>query len=237
MRKKIFSLLAVAFICVFSSNAYAMDLGKLEKVEDKLIPDGKNAIISQKITAVTNDKGEVAFPSYEDSEILKVEAATGNIVQSPKVDKYGDKSYNVIVFDEKNSEVNFEVSIRQEDIYEGEEADLGDTFPGGALEIKYEAVNTSPNDIKSYSARIAVPQGKELLNIVDYNPKKAFNIAEEDGYVFGEYHFKGIDAGEEAELAINIYSPKKTRIIAVWIGAIIISMAFMAKNKHLLSKA
>lgn len=101
MKKMIFALVAVIFACIFSSTAYAMDLGKLEKVEDTLIPDGKNAIISQKITAVTNDKGEVAFPLYEKSKILKVEAIKGSIFEKQKTVEYGDQKYNLIVFNEK----------------------------------------------------------------------------------------------------------------------------------------
>lgn len=237
MKKTIFSLLVVGLILLLSGTAYATELGELEKVEDQLSPDGKDAIILQKVTAVTNDKGEVAFPFYEDGEVLKVEAVQGSIAQEVQQVEYGDKKYNLIVFNEKAAEVVFTVTMKLADAYEGEEADLGDTFPSGALEIKFKAVNTSPNDIGSYSARIAVPQGKELLNIVDYDAEEAFSISEQDGYVFGGFDFDSIAAGEEAELAINIFSPRKAHIIVVWIGAVIISVAFMLKNRKLLRKA
>lgn len=234
MKKIIFPLLAVVFICIFSSTAYAMDLGKLEKVEDTLIPNGKNAIISQKITAVTNDKGEVAFPLYSKSKILKVEAIKGGILEKQKTIEYGDQKYNLIVFNEKNSEVIFEVAMNKEGVYEGKKAKLGDTFPSGVLTIEHKFVNTSPNAIKSYSAKIAAPKGKELLNIVDYDAEKAFNITEKDGYVFGGFDFGGISSGKETKLAINIFSPLKTHVTLVWVAAIILSAAFMVKNKELL---
>jgi hypothetical protein len=234
MKKIIFSLLAVVFICIFSSTAYAMDLGKLEKVEDTLIPDGKNAIISQKITAVTNDKGEVAFPLYSKSKIVKVEATKGSIFEKEKTVEYGDQKYNLIVFNEKKSEVVFEVTMNKEGVYEGKKAKLGDTFPSGVLTIEHKVVNTSPNAIKAYSAKIAAPKGKELLNIVDYDAEKAFNITEKDGYVFGGFNFEGISAGKETKLAINIFSPLKMHVILVWVVAVILSVAFMVKNKELL---
>lgn len=234
MKKIIFSLLAVVFICIFSTTAYAMDLGKLDKVEDTLIPDGKDAIISQKITAVTNEKGEVAFPLYSKSKILKVEAIKGSIVENQKKVEYGDQKYNLIVFNEKNSDVIFEVTMNKEGVYEGKKAKLGDTFPGGALKIEYKATNTSPNAIKSYSVRIAVPKGKELLNIVDYDPEEAFTITEKDGYVFGGFDFEDISAGKETKLAINVLSSQKKHVTLVWVAGVIISAAFMVKNKELL---
>ncbi|GAA0725154.1 hypothetical protein GCM10008905_20020 [Clostridium malenominatum] len=234
MKKRIFSLIAVVFICIFSNTAYAMDLGKLEKVEDTLTPDGKNAIISQKITAVTNDNGEVAFPLYSKSKILKVEAIKGSIAEKQKTVEYGDQKYNLIIFNEKRSEVTFEVTMNKEGLYEGKKAKLGDTFPSGALTIEHKVVNTSPNAIKSYSAKIAAPKGKELLNIVNYDAEEAFDITEKDGYVFGGFDFEGISAGQETKLAINIFSPLKTHVMVVWVAAVILSVAFMVKNKDLL---
>lgn len=237
MKKKICSLLTAAFICLFSSNVYAADLGKLDKVEDVVIPDGKNAIISQSITAVTNDQGEVAFPLYKKTEIVNVEVTKGSIVEEPKEVDNGDQKYNVIVFNEKESEVTFVVTMNKEEGYKGKEAKLGETFPGDVLAIEHKVVNTSPNTIKSYSAKIATPKGKELLNIVNYDPEEAFSITEEDGYVFGGFDFKTIDPGKESKLAINVASPKKTYVILVWVVGVILSVAFMTKNKHLLKKA
>lgn len=234
MKKTIFSLIAVVFICIFSSTAYAMDLGKLDKVEDTLIPDGKNAIITQKITAVTNENGEVAFPLYSKSKILKVEAIKGSIFEKEKKVEYGDQKYNLIVFNEKKSEVIFKVTMNKEGVYEGKSAKLGDTFPSGVLTIEHKAVNTSPNAIKAYSAKIAAPKGKELLNIVDYDAEEAFSVTKEDGYVFGGFDFGGINAGKETKLSINILSPQKTHVTLVWVAAVILSIAFMVKNKELL---
>lgn len=233
MKKIIFTLLVV-FTCIFSSTAYAMDLGNLEKVEDTLIPDGKNAIISQKITAVTNDKGEVAFPLYSKSKILKVEAIKGSIFKNQKTVEYGDQKYNLIVFNEKNSQVVFEVAMNKDGVYKSKKAKLGDTFPAGVLTIEHKVENTSPNDIKSYSAKIATPKAKQLLNIVDYDAKKAFNITEKDGYVFGGFDFGDISSGKETKLAINIFSPLKAHATLVWVAAVILSVAFMMKNKELL---
>lgn len=237
MKKTIFSLLAFAFLCMFSSTAHAADLGKLDKVEDILIPDGKNAVIVQKITAVTNDKGEVAFPLYSKSKISKVEASKGNIAEKPKTVENGNQKYNLITFNEKKAEVAFEVTMNKESIYEGKKAKLGDTFPDGVLTIENKVVNTSPNDIKAYSAKLAVPKGKELLNIVDFDAGKAFSITEKDGYVFGGFDFGTISAGKETKLAINILNPLKTHVAFVWVAAVILSAAFMIKNKHLLNKA
>lgn len=234
MKKIIFSLAVVVFISIFSSTVYAMELGKLEKVEDTLIPDGKNSIIIQQINAVTNDKGEVAFPLYSKSKVLKVEIIKGSVLDNIKTVEYGDQKYNLIVFNEKNSEVTFGVTMNKEGVYEGKKAKLGDTFPSGVLTIEHKVVNSSPNAIKAYSAKIAAPKGRELLNIVDYDAEKAFNITEKDGYVFGGFDFGSISAGKETKLAINIFSPMKIHVTLVWIAAIILSAAFMIKNKELL---
>jgi hypothetical protein len=237
MKKTIFSLLAFVFICLFSSTAQAADLGKLDKVEDLVIPDGKNAVILQKITAVTNDKGEIAFPLYSKSKITKVAATKGSIAENQKTIENGNQKYNLIVFNEKKAEVTFEVTMNKESVYDGKKAKLGDTFPDGVLTIENKVVNTSPNDIKSYSAKMAVPKGKELLNIVDFDAGKAFSITEKDGYVFGGFDFGAITSGKETKLAINIFTPLKTHVALVWVGSIVISIAFMIKNKHLLNMA
>jgi hypothetical protein len=234
MKKKKFALLTAALICLLSSNVYAADLGKLDKVEDILIPDGKNAVIVQKITAVTNDKGEVAFPLYSKSKISKVEAKKGSIAENQKTVENGNQKYNLIVFNEKKAEVAFEVTMNKESVYEGKKAKLGDTYPDGVLNIENKLVNTSPNDIKAYSAKMAVPKGKELLNIVDFDAGKAFSITETDGYVFGGFDFGTISSGKETKLAINIFSPLKTHAALVWVAAVIISAVFMIKNKELL---
>lgn len=234
MKKMMFALVAIVFTCIFSSTAYAMDFGKLEKVEDTLIPDGNDAVISQKITAITNDKGQVAFPLYSKSKILKVEATKGTIIEKQKKVEYGDQKYNLITFNDKKSEVVFEVVMDKENVYKGKKAKLGDTFPGGVVTIEHKVTNNSPNDIKSYSIKIAAPKGKELLNIVDFDAKKEFNVSEKDGYVFGGFNFGDVKAGKESKLSINVFSPLKTHGILVWTLTIILSVFFMIKNKDLL---
>lgn len=218
------------------SSAYAMDFGELISVEDKVIPSGENATITQRIDARTDTEGEVAFPAYKNSQIENVDVLGGTLLKEPEERKIGDKKYYVIAFDEKESEVSFIVTLSQEGTYEGDEADLGDTFPKDVVEIEYKAVNTSPLNIGKYSAQIAVPEGKQLLNIIGYNAKKPYSIIKADGYIFGKYDFGSIDAGEEVKLAINIYNQSNKSVIGVWVSIIIISIFFMFKNRYLLFK-
>lgn len=234
MKKAIIVMLALLAVSMFSSTAYAMEFGSLESVQDTLTPDGKDAIISQQITAVTNENGEVAFPLYSKTEIISIDADKGSILEDPKVIEYGDHKFNVVVFSEKESEVSFKVTIKKTGVYEGKKAKLGDTFPSGALTIEHKAVNSSPNTIKSYSIKIAAPEGKELLNIVGYDAEEAFGITQEDGQVFGGFDFEEVDAGQEVKLAINIFSPMKIHSTLVWILSGLISVAFMLKNRDLL---
>lgn len=234
MKKAIIVMLAILAVSVFSSTAYAMEFGSLESVQDTLIPDGKDAVIHQKITAVTNANGEVAFPLYSKTEMVSIEAEKGSIVGNPEVVEYGDNKFNVVTFNEKESEVSFEVVVKKTGIYEGKKAKLGDTFPSGAKSIEYKVVNSSPVAIKSYSVKMATPEGKELLNIVGYDAEEAFGITREDGMAFGGFDFEEVAAGKEVKLAINIFSPMKIHSTLVWILSILISAAFMFKNKDLL---
>ena len=234
MKKAIIVMLALLAVSVFSSTAYAMDFGSLESVQDTLTPDGKDAIIHQKITAVTNENGEIAFPLYSKTEMISIESEKGSILEAPKTVEYGDHKFNVVVFSEKEAEVSFEVIIRKAGVYTGKKAKLGDTFPSGALTIEHKVVNSSPNAIKSYSVKMAAPEGKELLNIVGYDAEEAFGITKEDGTVFGGFDFEEVDAGQEVKLAINIFSPMKIHSTLVWILSGLISVAFMVKNKDLL---
>lgn len=234
MKKAIIVMLALLAVSVFSGTAYAMDFGSLESVQDTVIPDGTDAVIKQKITAVTNENGEIAFPLYSKSEIMGIEADKGIIVENPKVVEYGDNKFNVVVFSEKESEVSFNVIIKKPGIYEGKKAKLGDTFPSGAKTIEYKVVNTSPIAIKSFSVKMAAPEGKELLNIVGYDAEEAFGITQEEGMAFGGFDFEEVAAGKEVKLAINIFSPMKIHSTLVWILSALISAAFMFKNKDLL---
>lgn len=237
MKKIISSIIMVALIFTFTNNIYAMELGELISVYDKVIPNGENATITQTIEAKTSGEGEVAFPVYKDSEIATVEVVNGTMIKEPELVNVGDKKYYIITFGEKEQEVKFVITLNQEGTYEIEEADLGDTYPANAEEIAYKVMNSSPLDIGTYSAQLAVPKGKELLNIVKYSAKKPYSIVKEDGYLFGQYNFKGVDAGEEIELAINVYTTSKASGVFIWIAGIIISIIFMMKNRCLLQKA
>lgn len=234
MKKAIIVMLALLAVSMFSSTAYAMEFGTIESIQDILTPDGNDAVIHQKITAVTNADGEVAFPLYSKTEMVGIEALKGSISEQTKVLEFGDNKFNVVVFNEKEAEVSFEAVIRKTGTYEGKKAKLGDTFPSGAKTIEYKVMNTSPVAIKSYSVKMAAPEGKELLNIVGYDAEEAFGITQEDGITFGGFDFEEVAAGKEVKLAINIFSPMKIHSTLVWILSVLISAAFMLKNKDLL---
>lgn len=236
MKKTFIIILALFIVSVFPSNAYGADFGSLESVQDTLIAEGEDALIHQKITAVTNAAGEIAFPLYSKTEIVSVKAEQGSIAVDPKVVEYGDNKFHVLTFNEKAAEVAFQVVIKKPGTYEGKKAKLGDTFPSGARTIEYKVVNSAPIAIKSYSVEIAAPEGKELLNIVGFDAEEAFTITQKEGKTFGGFDFEEVAAGKEVKLAINIFSPMKIHSTLVWILSILISVAFMIKNKDLLKR-
>lgn len=234
MKKTYIILLAVFMVSIFAGNAYAADFGSLESIQDTIIAEGEDALIHQKISAVTNADGEIAFPLYSKTEMVSLKAEKGSIAADAKVVEYGDTKFHVLTFNEKESEVSFEVVIKKAGTYEGKKAKLGDTFPSGARTIEYKVVNSAPIAIKSYSAEIAAPEGKELLNIVGFDAEEAFTVTQQEGKTFGGFDFEEVAAGKEVKLAINIFSPMKIHSTLVWILSILISVAFMFKNKDLL---
>ncbi|MDR2024723.1 MAG: hypothetical protein LBQ71_16070 [Hungatella sp.] len=105
-----------------------------------------------------------------------------------------------------------------------------------AIEHSFKAKNTTPVSIDSYQMKIAVPKGKELLNIVDYSDKKPFTITSEDGYTFGGFDFGKVAPGKESKLALNVFTRKSGSSVFLWIIIILLSAGFMYRNLDLLKK-
>lgn len=236
MRKILQSLFLITVLCLSYGTVYASDFGSISSIDDQIVPDGENAIIYQSVSAVTNDAGEVSIPFNKKNEIVEVNAISGNISSMPQTVEVGDNKYQTLVFEEKNSDVAFMLVMQQEGFYVGEEADLGDTFPKDALELSYKFQNNTPINIGSYSLKIAAPKETELLNIVDYSAKKAFSITKENENIYGGFDFGKLVSGKEVKLAINVYTPNKGKNMLLIIGAILISVAYMLKNKDLLKQ-
>lgn len=234
MKKIKIILFAFVIMGLFTTNVYAADFGVLNSVKDTVVPEGENAKIIQRITAETNEKGEVAFPLYSKSELLDVKADKGTVLVGPEVVEYGDQSYYLLGFQEKEAEVQFTVTMTKKGVYKGKSAKLGDTFPNGAITVEHKVINSSPNTILSYTASLATPKGKELLNIVGYDAEEAFTIGEEEGDVIGGFDFEEVAPGQEVKLAINLYQPQRVHSIMIWVLSGLISVAFMLKSKDLL---
>lgn len=237
MKKIMMNIMVVAIIFTLSSFVFASEMGEIVEITDIVKPDGENAIITQTIDAITSAEGTVIFPVYKDSEIIAVSADLGTLESDPELITYGDMKYYAINFEEHDAEVKFTVSLSKAGVYIYDEADLGDTFPSDALVFAYKIVNSSPIEIGKYTAKVAVPKNKELMNIVDFNAKKPYAIEEFDGYVFGTYNFKSLDSGEEAELEINVYEPSKGTITLIWSVCILISILYLLKSRYLLAEA
>ncbi len=237
--KKFSYLLCLCLFAVLAAaqTAHAGDAGNVISMEDRITPDGENGIITQTINAKTNASGEVIFPIWKDASIESVKAISGTLAtEDIKEESDGDQNYYVAAFDEKEKEVSFQVVLKGEGLYTGEAADLGDTYPGNAKELSFKSKNTTPLSIGSYQMKIAVPKGKELLNIVDYSDKKPFTITSEDGYTFGGFDFGKISPGKESKLAINVFSRKSGSSVFLWIAIAILSAGFMYRNLDLLKK-
>lgn len=237
MKKTLYTAILLILSIMFSGNIYASDLGELISINDRVIPDGENAIITQTIKAVTGTDGSLAVPYYKNSEILSLEIKKGSSADSPQKAVVGDKTYRLLDFGRQNSEVEFTLTLRMEGAYELEEADLGDTFPSNAFEIQYKVINTSPLNIGKYSVEVAAPGNFELLNIENFSAKKPYSIFREGNYAFGAYNFKGIDAGEEIKFTMNVYRTSRLAVVLIWISGILLSAMFMFKNRELLAKA
>lgn len=238
MKKFPYLLCACLFLALTGAQtSYAGDAGSVISIEDRITPDGENGIITQTINAKTNGSGEVIFPIWKDGVIESIKAVSGTLATEEVTEESdGDQSYYVALFDEKEKEVSFQVVLRGEGLYAGEDADLGDTYPGNARALSFKSKNTTPFSIGSYQMKIAVPKGKELLNIVDYSDKKPFTITSEDGYTFGGFDFGKITPGKESKLAINVFSRKSGSSAFLWIVIVILSAGFMYRNLDLLKK-
>ncbi len=239
---KIKKLSYISCLCLFVSLAavqtsYAGDAGNVVSMEDRITPDGQDGIITQTINAKTNESGEVIFPIWKDAAIESIKTISGTLTAEEVTEKTdGDQSYYLAVFAEKEKEVSFQVVLRGEGFYAGEAADLGDTYPGNAKELSFKAKNTTPISIGSYQMKIAVPKGKELLNIVDYTDKKPFTITSEGEYTFGGFDFGKVSPGKESKLAINVFDKKSGSSVFLWIIIILLSAGFMYRNLDLLKK-
>ena len=238
MKKLSYLLCSCLFIALAGAQtAYGGDTGNVVSMEDRITPDGEDGIITQIINAKTNASGEVIFPIWKDASIESIKAISGTLAwEEVKEEADGDQTYYLAVFDEKEKEVSFQVVLRGKGLYAGEDADLGDTYPGNARELSFKSKNTTPLSIGSYQMKIAVPKGKELLNIVDYSDKKPFTITSEDGYTFGGFDFGKITPGKESKLAINVFSKKSGSSAFLWIIIVILSAGFMYRNLDLLKK-
>ena len=238
MKKFSYLLCSCLFVTLAAAHtAYGGDAGKVVSIEDRITPDGEDGIITQTINAKTNASGEVIFPIWKDAAIESIKAISGTLAaEEIKEESDGDQTYNQVVFEEKETQVSFQVVLRGEGLYAGEDADLGDTYPGNAKELSFKAKNTTPLSVGSYQMKIAVPKGKELLNIVDYSDKKPFTITSEDGYTFGGFDFGKISPGKESTLAINVFSKKSGSSAFLWMIIVILSAGFMYRNLDLLKK-
>lgn len=237
MKKILSRFLLGVLLYISPAIAIASDFGELLLITDTVTPDGKNGVITQEITAITNEEGITVFPAYKKNSFQSIKAISGNMMGEPKKEGFGDTSYHIVQFEEKAAKVQYVVTYIREDFYEGEEADIGDTFPQHILEVSYKTVNTTALDIGEYVARIATPKDKELLNIVNFKAKKKFSIFVQDGYKFAEFNFEDIAAGEETKLAININQPSNKTKILVWVLGLLIAAFYMYKSRGLLVKA
>jgi hypothetical protein len=237
--KKVSYILCLGLLATLGAvqTSYAGGTGKIVSMEDRVTPDGEDGIITQTIHAVTNESGEVSFPIWKDAAIESIKAASGTLTMDKVTEEAdGDQSYYLVRFEEKETEVSFQVALRGEGFYIGEDADLGGTYPGNAKELSFKSKNTTPVSIDSYQMKIAVPEGKELLNIVDYSDTKPFSITREEGYTFGGFDFGKLTPGKESKLAINVFSQKRGSSVFLWVVIILLSAGFMYRNLDLLKK-
>jgi hypothetical protein len=233
--KKIKTILfAFLVMGMLTTPVLAQDFGVLNQITDRVTPEGDNGKIVQVIVAETNEEGQVAFPKYSKTELVEVTASKGTLTGDPEEVEYGDTSYYLATFDEKGAEVEFTVTLTKEGLYVGKKAKLGDTFPNGAITVEHKVTNTSPNTIASYGVTVVAPEGKELLNIVDYDAEDPFTYAVEEGRPVGGYDFEEVKPGKEVKLALNFYAPQKQHTVMIWAFSAVISVAFMLKNKDLL---
>ncbi|MFT4105455.1 MAG: hypothetical protein QM657_06795 [Lacrimispora sp.] len=238
MKKISYILCLSLFVTLAAAQAaYAGDDGKVSSLEDRITPEGKDAVITQIINAKTNASGEVSFPMWKKTEVESVTATSGTLASDHIEERTdGDQVYHLAVFNEKEAEVSFQVVLRGEGFYEGEEADLGDTYPGNAMTFSFKTKNNTPLTIDSYIMKIAVPKEKELLSIVDYSDKKPYTITSEDGYTFGGYDFGEVAPGKESKLAINVFVRKSSSAIFLWVIIAVLSAGYMYRNLDLLKK-
>ncbi|WP_367569271.1 hypothetical protein [Lacrimispora sp.] len=238
MKKFSYILCSCLFFTLAAAQiAYAGDDGKVTSMEDRITPDGEDGIITQMINAKTNASGEVFFPIWKGTDIESVKAVSGTLsTEDIKEETNGDQTYYLAMFDEKETDVSFQVVLRGKGFYEGEDADLGDTYPGNAKELSFKVKNATPITIGSYRMKIAVPEEKQLLNIVDYSDKKPYTITSEEGYTFGGYDFGEVSPGKESKLAINVFIPKKGSSIFLWVIIVVLSAGYMYRNLDLLKK-
>ncbi|GAA0076741.1 hypothetical protein UT300005_11190 [Clostridium sp. CTA-5] len=238
MKKLLTILLALTLVTSSSAPVFATDNdAKLVSVEDVITKDGENANIKESIKSITDSNGNIYFPAYKDSKIDKVIIENGTQNGNVELIKNGDMEYNLLNFKEKNEEVTFDIEIIQEKTYVEKKAKVGNTLPQNINMIEFKEKNSSPLNIENYTISLAAPDGDELLNIVNFDPEKKYEIFEKDGKTFGKYAFGKIKSGSDMRLAINIYNKNKTFNYIVWAIAIIISIFFMVKNKDLLTKA
>lgn len=238
LKYKSLAVLTIIFSLLLSTTCFgAESLGELTTVTDTVLEDGANGRISTTAEGLTNTAGELAFPSYQDAELLSIKAVKGTLTSDPTVIENGSITYYLLQFSEAESEVAFTIEWTQTDTYVPSKAKTKDTAPGGLKAIKYSMLNASPIPIAEYHLDLAVPDGFELSSIVDYDPEEDFSVSASDGTKFASYTFGQIKQGGEAKMTINIKKVGSSMAIIMWAITILVSAFFLYKNRRMLTEA
>ncbi|MEG0854173.1 MAG: hypothetical protein RSF82_09885 [Angelakisella sp.] len=236
--KKLFALTLAVVLCLsLSVTAFAGTLGEITSMHDTVYPEGESGKITTVVIGKTDSEGMLALPKYKDAELLSVVAAKGTLTDAPKSAETGATKYLLAQFSEKETEVELTLTWVQEETYKLGKAKMKDTAPGDFKAAAYSMTNTAPVKIGNYKLDMAVPQGYEMANIVDYDPEEDYSIYQNKGVKFGHHTFGELAAGGKAKFAINIKKNVGASVLVIWAVCILISAFFLYKNRDMLRQA
>lgn len=237
MKKAINYLSTTSLLCMAVS-VQANEFGSIRSYSEVIQPSERNGSIEITVSGLTNDKGMLFLPSYEDSSITRFSALKGQLQTQPKTTSVYGRDVLVYQFSTPNSEVQLKQTLYVEDVYKTQKAKIKDSQPGGVERISYKFTNTSPVSISKYTGLLSVPHNTELYGVVtpEWSKKeKSFEIKREGNWKVIEVVRNKVAPGNGVEFKIRTYSPSPVIKWTLWSLVIFLSGILLWKRRDVIT--
>jgi len=236
--KTVFKYLSTTSLVCLAVSVQASELGAIHNYSEVIQPLEKNGVINVTVSGVTNDKGMLYLPSYEDSSITEFSAIEGQLKTQPQIANVYGRDVLAYQFATPNSEVQLQQTLLVEDVYKTKKAKIKYSQPGGVKRISYKFTNTSPVTIAKYTGLLSVPKNTELYGVVTpewSKKKKTYEIRREGDWKVVEVVRKQIAPSKGVKFKVRTYSPSPMIKWTLWTMVIFLSGALLWKRRDVIT--